>query len=189
MISAPQLGVRIVTDADWDYLVVMRWFAYATHAGMTSFAEKQVSGQGYETYSPRIREDGEHLFPNYGLVRCGDHAVNYGRLNSTKGVKRLLPQHCENPIPLRDGMVESLREHVGVLGSLAAAEGVMREFVEGEEVRVDSGPYCGLVGTFQKRRRGCLQLLMIAFGAPRVVQVPLQNIAQGRHELARTSVR
>lgn len=169
--------------------MTQRWFAYATHAGMTSFAEAQVSTQGYETYSPRLLEDKEHLWPNYGLVRCGDNAINYGRLNSTKGVKRLLPLHCEEPIPLRDALVQALRDHVGHLGSLASAEAVLREYAEGENVRVDSGPYSGLVGTFQKRRRGCLQLLMIAFGAPRVVSVPLQNIAQGRRELAQTSVR
>lgn len=160
---------------------MMCWFVGCTKAGLGGWAEKNITEQGYETYTPRIvgadGKSSENLFSRYLLVHCGDHMENYRRLNSTRGMKKLLPVHLEEPIPLPRGYVDELRQRMGLLSTLETAEEVTKEFLPGQEVEITLGPYAGMKGTFQERKKGLARLVMFAIGGQTVVHVPLQNIA------------
>ena len=169
----------------WDYRMV--WFVGKKIPGVGDLAAEQLYNQNILYYEPRIRgEDGEmeYLYPSYLLVSLDDslgaaylrHQIV--RVNRTRGMKRLLPTHLETPLVLPDGYVDKLRTRVEVFMTMDRVEEVNEEYLPNQEVEISCGPWAGRKGIFQRKKKGCLMVLLTLLGTRREVPIPLQNIAR-----------
>lgn len=158
-----------------------RWYVGQTRSGLGPWAEKNLRNQPEfvsEVYTPRIiGEDGvtgENLFTRYLFVRIVKHPRSFSSVNSTRGMHKLLPLYCENPVPISTGYVNDLQNRVGAMGTLDVVEEVTYEYVRDERIEVTNGDWMGKIGTFQYRKRGLAMVLMRMMGRETLVGVPLK---------------
>lgn len=153
------------------------WFVGQTRAGLGPWAEKNLAAQGILHYVPRIigpdGVTGVNLFTRYLFVCLDPTSRNFTRVNSTRGMHKLLPLYSESPTQCRPGYVEELIRRVGVMGRLEDAEEVTYDYVKNEQVAVVCGHLAGSSGTFQHRKKGLAMLLMYVMGRQTLVGVPL----------------
>lgn len=161
-------------------MIQQSWYVGQTRAGLGPWAEKNLAAQGYRNYAPRILDEtgepgepGGNLFSRYLFVLSPDDERHHSRINSTRGMQKLLPLFVEDPLPLRDGYVDDLMARVGLMGRLEVAEEITYDYLKDDTIDVTAGPYAGKTGTFEYRKRGLAMLMMRMLGAPRLVPVPL----------------
>jgi transcription elongation factor/antiterminator RfaH len=131
-----------------------RWFLVHTRPRSELKAEFHLRAQGFRTYLPRIRKTIRHarqlrdiqapLFPRYLFLILDLERDRWLSVNGTIGVSSVVT--CEGrPIPVPVGVVEFLIEQTnGTLTLLDAG------LVEGQSVRILSGPFADFVGTLQR---------------------------------------
>jgi len=105
-------------------------------------------------FCPRYRKTVRHarkarsilapLFPNYLFLRLNTSRDLWRAVNGTRGVTRLIMQG-ETPLPLPNGIVESLLARTDADGTLDW----MPAFKIGQTVRIADGPFAELLGTLE----------------------------------------
>jgi transcriptional antiterminator RfaH len=127
------------------------WIAVATHPHRERLAIENLHRQGYATYCPMIRRRITHarrtrdalrpLFPGYLFVDVGPLKGIWRPIQSTFGVRSVV-RNGERIARVPDGLIAALRtrEIDGVIQRPAAP------FKVGQQVRVASGAFDGLVG-------------------------------------------
>ena len=157
-----------------------RWYLVHAQPNNERKAVFHLNAQGFRTYLPQLRKTIRHarqlktvsapLFPRYLFVALDVDRDRWLSVRSTLGVSSLVS--CNGrPAPVPVGIVETL---------LGRSDGDLVRFdvglVEGQSVRILSGPFADFVGTLERlddagRVRVLLQLMGTA------VPVSLQRSA------------
>jgi transcription elongation factor/antiterminator RfaH len=157
-----------------------RWFLAHTRPRSELKAEFHLRAQGFTTYLPQFRRTIRHarqlrtilapLFPRYLFLILDLERDRWLSVRSTVGVSTLVT--CEDrPIPVPVGIVESLIASSD--GNLTALDACL---VEGQSVRILSGPFADFVGTLQRLDdAGRVRVLLEMMGT--VVPVALHRSA------------
>jgi len=131
-----------------------RWFLVHTRTRGELKAEYHLRAQGFRTYLPQIRKTVRHarqlrtvrapLFPRYLFLILDLERDRWLSVRSTVGVSSVVT--CDGrPVPVPIGIVESL------IGQ--ADDNLTRldaSLVEGQSVRILSGPFANFVGTLKR---------------------------------------
>jgi len=157
-----------------------RWFLVHTHPRREGKAEFHLRAQGFTTYLPQFRRTIRHarqlrtilapLFPRYLFLILDLERDRWLSVRSTVGVSSLVT--CEGrPIPVPIGVVEALIERSE--GNLTTFDPVL---VEGQSVRILSGPFADFVGMLERLDgAGRVRVLLEMMGT--VVPVALHRSA------------
>jgi transcription elongation factor/antiterminator RfaH len=132
-----------------------RWFLAQTLAKSEARAEFHLGAQGFRTYLPRIQKTIRHarqlktvrapLFPGYVFVILDLGRDRWLSVRSTFGVSRLITTQDGRPIPVPGGIVESL-----IARSEANLTRLDDGLVQGQHVRILSGPFTDFMGTLER---------------------------------------
>ncbi len=85
------------------------------------------------------------LFPRYLFVQMDLNRTEVGVVNYTPGVLKVV-SNDDKPLPLRDEVIEAIREEVERLNEMGGLPA--ERFREGEIVRLRSGPLAGMEAVF-----------------------------------------
>ena len=147
-----------------------RWFLVNSHPKRERKAQWHLGAQGFRTFLPQIQRTTRHarrlatartpLFPGYLFIALDLNRDRWLSVRSTIGVSRLFTQGGR-PVPVPAGIVESLIAHSD--GNLTRLDDGL---VEGQMVRILSGPFSDLVGTLSRLdATGRVQVLLRMMGA------------------------
>lgn len=135
------------------------WYAVYTKAGDEERAASNLRAGCIETFAPRRRERRKDrlrgkpayvvkpLFPRYLFARFNVEKA-LGRVRYTRGVHSVV-SFGEGPSPIRDDLIELLREQGGEDGVVQ----VGRELHAGDRVRISEGPFKNFEGVFTGRMK------------------------------------
>jgi len=132
-----------------------RWYVVQTHAHAEAKAAAHLSRQGFTAYLPRYLKRRRHarrietvaapLFPRYLFVTVDMVCQRWRSIHSTIGVAHLVC-NGEDPTPVADAVVESLRAREDVQGFVKL--GQRPRFALGDKVRVLDGVFTDCLGLF-----------------------------------------
>jgi transcription antitermination factor NusG len=158
-----------------------QWYVAETHPCAEQYAVVHLRRQGFEPFLPtcrvwRVGRGGagmEHvlpLFPGYLLVPLDLAGAGWRRVNGTRGVRRLLGNNPEWPVPVDDRAMDLLLK---VYGDMPVADprtvvGAMVEFVGGPDF------LRGKLGRVTGTSKGRVEVLMsLIFKREKVIAVPV----------------
>ncbi len=131
-----------------------RWYVVQTQPHGENRTIVNLEPQGYRVFCPRISKTVRHarkkatvsgaFFPNYLFLNLDITCEQWGSVNGTSGVVRLIMQG-EAPQPVPQGIVEALQSSLSADGTLDWA----LRFKIGQSVRIAEGPFTDLVGTLE----------------------------------------
>lgn len=131
----------------------MPWYVIHTKPHEESRAAENLLRQQYEVFLPlvtvqrkrrnRIENQTEPMFHRYLFIQLDDTTSNWYPIRSTRGVHGLVRFGDTDPCVVPDELIQMLRQETeqGVPAPL---------FHSGEELKVRSGPFVGLVGWFSE---------------------------------------
>ncbi len=133
------------------------WFCLYTKPRMERRVHQLLRSQGVEGYLPELpassqdrRQGISHpFFPRYLFARLA-LPEDTSWVRWTPGLVNIVNTDGA-PIPIQDGVIETLREQVEALAETRAAQG---RFRRGERVRITDGPFQGYEGVFDRRLSG-----------------------------------
>jgi transcriptional antiterminator NusG len=152
------------------------WFVVQTKPGNEHRVETNLFNQEIEVFLPLLEtfqysngkmvQKIKPLFPNYLFAKL-DIDVHYYKVKWTRGVSKILG-NGDGPISISGKVVETIKERTGKDNLVKLEE----EWKEGDQVRINSGPFKDLVGVFQKKMsdNGRVRILLNLIG----VDVPVQ---------------
>jgi transcription antitermination factor NusG len=156
----------------------LRDYVIQFQPGRVSEGVRNLERQGFEgVYVPTTPKSSRSLFPGYGFVELdisGGAGPYWQRINSTRGIVKLLPSHLEKPLSLPIGFVRELRE---ALSSYADEIEIVTRWTAGSAVEIRSGAFAGFVGEMVRYHKGSLELLLTLLGTRRRVIVPSHQCA------------
>ncbi len=128
-----------------------RWFVVQTRARDEHRAQLHLSQQSFRTFLPTVVRTVRHarkvrnvqaaVFPGYLFVVLDLARDRFRSINGTRGVVRLVT--CEAaPVPVPRGVVETLLDYRDATGACRFD----RDLLEGQRVRIISGPLASVVG-------------------------------------------
>jgi transcription elongation factor/antiterminator RfaH len=147
-----------------------RWFLVHTRPKSERKAEWHLRAQGFRTYIPQIRKTIRHarqlrtvlapVFPGYLFIVLDLARDRWLSVRSTVGVARLFTHQDGRPVPVPDGIVESLVEQTD--GNVTRLDAGL---VKGQSVRILSGPFADFMGTLERLdEAGRVQVLLQMMG-------------------------
>jgi transcription antitermination factor NusG len=161
-----------------DDCLGLRDYVIQFQPGRISEGIRNLERQGFEgVYVPTTPKSSRALFPGYGFVALdvsGGSGPYWQRINSTRGVVKLLPSHLEKPLSLPIGFVCELRD---ALLNYADELEVVSRWTSGAMVEIRSGALTGFVGEMVRYHKGSLELLLTLLGTQRRVIVPSHQCA------------
>lgn len=159
-----------------DPMTQRSWYVVQTKPGNEHRVETNLSNQEIGVFLPLL-ETFQHssgkmvqkikpLFPNYLFAKL-DINLHYYKVKWTRGVNKILG-NGDGPISISGKVVETIKERTGKDNLVKLEE----EWKEGDQVRINSGPFKDLVGVFQKKMsdNGRVRILLNLIG----VDVPIQ---------------
>jgi transcriptional antiterminator RfaH len=161
----------------------LNWFAAQLKPNGLSLAQRNLDRQGFKHFVPMRRETRRMqkglqsvkrpLFPGYIFVFFNPESSAWRRLNSTRGISRLILSDPRRPRPLPDEFMLALQERCG-------ADEIIRDpdaFVPGERVRILDGPFAQIVaqvdGMSSDQR---LRLLLSLMSQTVRIELPALNV-------------
>jgi len=162
-----------------------QWFAIHTYAGYENKVkenlEKRAESMHMEEYITRVIvpmeeevqiKDGRKkviqrkVFPGYVLVEMNMTDQSWYVVRNTPGVTGFVGMGAK-PIPLHEEEAERILEQMGY-----SEQHVKVDFVEGENVRINEGPFEGFVGVIQEiyPEKGKLKISVSMFGRETLVE-------------------
>lgn len=131
------------------------WYAVQARPAAEEVAAETLRSLDLETVLPRVKRlqgrgstasfRRRPLFPGYLFVRCHPerhlHAIRYSR-----GVIRLVGGR-EHPAAIEDAVIEAFRDRMDASGCVELDE---PGFQRGDRVQIESGPFRGLLGVFER---------------------------------------
>jgi transcriptional antiterminator RfaH len=132
-----------------------RWYVVQTHGHAEPKAFAHLARQGFTAYLPRYLKRRRHarrietvaapLFPRYLFVTVDIMCQRWRSIHSTIGVARLVC-NGDNPVPVADKVIESLRAREDEQGFVTLRQ--RPRFAVGEKVRVLDGVFADCFGLF-----------------------------------------
>lgn len=129
-----------------------RWYLIQTKPRQEARAEEHLLRQHFECYRPvkassssrgtPSARTGEALFPGYLFIRLDCIHDNWYPIRSTRGVSRVV-SFGGQPTPVRDELIEQLRQRLAQCASAPAAT-----FAPGERVQVSGGSFSDIEAIF-----------------------------------------
>ncbi|OOY22020.1 transcriptional activator RfaH [Thioclava sp. DLFJ5-1] len=158
------------------------WFLAQLKPNSAAIAQAHLERQGIESFLPTEmhtrRRAGRFdtrrcpLFPGYLFVAFDPEKGLWRKINATRGIARLV-SFGSVPRPVPSELIAQIAERCDAAHCLRAQQG----FVEGDEVRVASGPLVDFIATIDSidpDRR--VWLLMDIMGAATRVAVPASEL-------------
>lgn len=147
-----------------------RWYAAATRPMKERFAIQNLNRQGIKTFCPLQKVARRHArklqvkivptFPGYVFLILNPSAMRSRNVNGTYGVKMLLSD-ADGPLPLRDGVIETLISSTDEFGALIFDDHLR----PGEKARLVAGPFADQLGVIESLDdKGRVLLLLSLFG-------------------------
>lgn len=129
------------------------WYLLFTKPREDARAQEHLLNQGYEIFRPMLRHHTLHkgvqktlvesLFPRYIFIHLDEHASNWARLRSTRGVAALV-KFNELPAVVPEALMQELKSSVGP-DDIIDRTGVQPAlFRPGQEVEITDGSFYGL---------------------------------------------
>ncbi|WFE68775.1 transcriptional activator RfaH [Thiomicrospira sp. R3] len=125
-----------------------RWYLIMTKPKQDALAEQNLTQQGYQVYSPKIklqtpcrgkmRPQIHPLFPRYLFIQLCDENQNWAPIRSTKGVWQIV--RFGNHLPTLDD---------AIIGQIQKQEAQQLEtqglaqLKNGDGIRIETGPFYG----------------------------------------------
>lgn len=169
-----------------------RWYVFQTGPNQEFFAERLLNRKRFGTYVPwemvdkvrmgvTIGRERRALFRSYGFVLINLSTDNWRPITSTYGVKRLFGSAPDKPIPVPEGVVESMQyaalglteEHDIVLD---VPEAPIAPVLPDSLAEVLEGPLAGRVGLVKSTTRTRAKVLMDILGSQTPVKFKLINL-------------
>jgi len=132
-----------------------RWYVVQTQPHAEERASEHLRRQGFTTYLPKLLKRRRHarkteivsrpLFPRYMFVLIDSSHQGWHAIRSTFGVSNLIGGK-NGPLPVRAGIVESLRAQEGADGHFRAPAS---KFTAGAAIRVVDGIFAASIGLFE----------------------------------------
>lgn len=132
------------------------WYLLVTKPHKDAHAEEQLNNQGYTTYRPlvnhkkkvrgKIKAVEGSLFPRYIFIKLEKGIDDWSSIRSTRGVLNLV-RFGANFAKVPEALIQALQDNEDTNKKLA--EGLDR-FKEGDRVIIETGPFVGLDGVFDK---------------------------------------
>jgi transcriptional antiterminator RfaH len=132
-----------------------QWFVAQLRPQGLVRAQAHLHRQGFETFAPDIlvtttragaaREARKQLFPGYIFVSFDPDISQWGAINSTRGIARLILSDPRRPQPLPSALMTGLRQRCDASGLLSP----QLDLRVGDRIRVLSGPFADLVTTIE----------------------------------------
>lgn len=129
-----------------------RWYLIQTKPRQEARAEENLLRQHFECYRPikapapsrgaQNARLGEALFPGYLFINLDCIHDNWYPIRSTRGVSRVV-SFGGQPTPVRDELIEQLRQRLAQSGGAPAAT-----FTPGERVQVSGGSFSDIEAIF-----------------------------------------
>lgn len=133
-----------------------QWFAAQLKPNGLTEAERNLARQGFEFFCPsqietrrrrgRLADVRRPLFPGYLFIRFVPEAGHWRRINSTRGLTRLVQTDPRRPTPLPDALIEGIRARCDEDGMLGPDRGL----APGDRIRVIAGPFADVVGRIER---------------------------------------
>ena len=167
--TANPLALRVPADPAAASAGAPRWYVVHTRPFAEMVSAVNLSRLGYPICYPCFHKTTRHarrstkslapLFPRYMFVNFDITRERWRRINSTRGVVRLIMQG-EKPLPVPEGVIESILSYINEDGTIRT----LSLFEPGQVVRIENGPLADLVATFERcepdgRARVLTQLL------------------------------
>ena len=116
------------------------------------------------------------LFPSYLFARIDAHSAEYGYVIWSPGVKRLVSFNGV-PAPIDDNVVDFLIKEGNGSDVIPARSNLQI----GQDVRIDGGPFDGLVGIIQQppNAKGRVKVLLSILNRETKVEVPVRFVNCG----------
>lgn len=132
-----------------------RWFLACTLPRSEATAETHLRRQGFRLFLPRYVKTVRHarkfrtvhapFFPRYLFVVLNLDRDRWRSVNGTVGIANLFMAH-DRPVPVPEGIVETLMESADPSGKLRFADGL----APGEKIRVVAGPFAEAIGLLER---------------------------------------
>jgi len=168
------------------------WYAIQTKAGQHSIAVLNLARRNFIVFCPlaeRVVKKrgrivaktsypllGSYIFVFMDLALEGGWQV----INRTRGVNRLLPHHLEEPLPVEDGLIESLQSRVNA-GDFAIKMKRKLElsYKPGDLVPILGGVMGQHIGRFVRQQEDLVTLEIVLLGRELRVILPVNLVASG----------
>jgi transcriptional antiterminator RfaH len=134
---------------------MQRWYVIMTKPSQDEVAEQNLKNQNYEVYRPTMVQQKkrrgksvtvvESLFPRYLFIKLDDQNQNWGPIRSTKGVVQLV-KFGHKLAEISPLIIEAIQQREAALLN----QPVENTLKQGDALRVESGPFYGLQGVFEK---------------------------------------
>ena len=141
------------------------WLVAKTDVKKENWAATNIEQQGYEYYLPKfksvLRRRTEILFPGYIFCKT---ASSWRFLTGTRGVSYVL-SFGDKPGTISDDFIQALKQRENAEGFVVLPQEDERSrFVQGQSVRLRSGPFSGYIGLYDgqlasQRERVLLELM------------------------------
>ena len=128
------------------------WFLIQYKPNSHRLAEQNLNRQDFETFLPlqkitkrqasRFVSDLRPLFPGYMFVNADPEQRPWNKINSTRGVSRLIT-FSNKPIPLPNQLVPELISQCDAKGVLQP----MKKLDIGNRVKIKTGPFAKFIAT------------------------------------------
>jgi transcriptional antiterminator RfaH len=133
----------------------MKWHVIHTKVREEFRALENLQNQGFEVFIPtcqvqkksqgKVKLATEPLFSRYLFIRLSDVSSNWFPIRSTRGVSQLLRfGQTTEPVVIPDPVVECLKQRC------SQEEPLHKLFQSGEMLEINSGPFKGFFGFFEK---------------------------------------
>lgn len=134
----------------------MSWYAIRTHPRQEDRASENLSAQGFETVSPKIKQCRYNqfsgaptytttpLFPRYIFAHFQASAA-LAKIRFTRGVQNVVG-YGNQPASLDEELITIIKSRMREDGLVKIGE----EFNPGDEVRIKNGPFKDFIGIFER---------------------------------------
>lgn len=160
-----------------------KWYVIQLKHKQQDLAETNLMNQGFKVYHPEMIEVRQRkgqpinvivpLFAGYMFVRFDIDKDRWRAIGNTKGVHSLLTATEHSVCPLPKHFVEDLMKQRDKTGMLPTekAYAVVREFLIGQQLQVDSGIFKGFTGILEALNKGRFVVLLSLLGAKKRVEL------------------
>lgn len=151
-----------------------RYYVVQTHPRAELVAQANLQNQHFDMYYPtvinerRVRgvlvQSMDPLYSSYMFVKFDIRNLSWRAISSTRGVRCILGHDPEQPVPVRDGVVEEIRDNLAAGQYIPAA--TLMSISVGEIGKIIGGAFDGHRGKCTETRETRARLSLNLLGTP-----------------------